>query len=58
MLNLIKNMFSWLPSFKASGSRSSVALELMDSAEACAGRNPQEAQELRNAAMAYLRVVR
>ncbi|MDB5967234.1 MAG: hypothetical protein JWQ72_3734 [Polaromonas sp.] len=35
-----------------------VARQLMERAEAGAGRNPQEAQELRSAACAYLSVVR
>ena len=35
-----------------------VALNLMERAEARAGRNPYQAQELRSAARAYLSVVR
>jgi len=35
-----------------------VARRLMESAEARAGYSPQQAQELRRAAYAYLRVVR
>ncbi len=35
-----------------------VAHELMERAEANAGRNPHQSQELRGAAQAYLRVVR
>lgn len=35
-----------------------VAHNLMERAEARAGRNPQQAQELRSAACAYLSVVR
>jgi len=35
-----------------------VARRLMESAEARAGYSPQQAQELRHAACAYLRVVR
>lgn len=35
-----------------------VAENLMQRADACASRNPVEAQELRNAAYAFLRVVR
>jgi hypothetical protein len=35
-----------------------IANGLMERAEARAGSNPQEAQELRQAASAYLRVVR
>jgi hypothetical protein len=35
-----------------------IARDLMESAEACAGTDPAQAQELRAAACAYLRVVR
>jgi regulator of sirC expression with transglutaminase-like and TPR domain len=35
-----------------------IARQLLESAEARAGLNPQQAQELRGAALAYLRVVR
>lgn len=35
-----------------------VAQRLMESAEARAGSDPRQAQELRDAALAYLRVVR
>jgi len=38
--------------------RTGVARRLLESAEARAGHSPQEAQELRRAAYAYLRVVR
>ena len=38
--------------------RNGVAQQLMDRAEARAGLDPQEAQELRSAAYAFLRVVR
>lgn len=34
------------------------ARQLMDSADACAGNSPHHAQELREAAYAYLSVVR
>lgn len=36
----------------------SVAHQLMESADACAGNSPHHAQELREAASAYLSVVR
>ena len=36
----------------------SLAHQLMDSADACAGNSPHHAQELREAAYAYLSVVR
>ena len=45
-----------LPSSRAA--QDGVARGLMESAEARAGLNPQQAQELRTAACAYLRVVR
>ena len=40
------------------GANSGVAQDLMERAEADAGRNPAEAAELRDAARAYLSVVR
>ena len=40
------------------GSNSGVAQDLLERAEADAGRNPAEAAELRDAARAYLSVVR
>jgi hypothetical protein len=43
---------------KPATSRNGVAQQLMDRAEARAGLDPQQAQELRDAAYAYLRVVR
>ena len=39
-------------------SQAGVARKLMESAEARAGSDPHQAQELREAASAYLRVVR
>jgi hypothetical protein len=39
-------------------SQDGIARGLMESAEARAGTNPEQAQELRAAACAYLRVVR
>lgn len=46
------------PSEQATPAVDGVALNLMERAEADASRNPQQAQELRSAACAYLRVVR
>ena len=43
---------------KAATRRGSVATSLMERAAARAGRDPQGAAELRNAAMAYLGVMR
>jgi len=49
---------SRLFSAKPAALRNGVAQQLMDRAEARAGLDPQQAQELRDAAYAYLRVVR
>jgi hypothetical protein len=46
------------PSAEPAPAYDRVALYLMERAEAGAGRNPQQAQELRSAACAYLSVVR
>lgn len=48
--------FPFLPS--ALASEQGVARSLMEGAQARAGRNPQQARELRRAARAYLSVVR
>ena len=40
------------------GRQAGIARQLMERAEASAGHDPQHAQELRDAARAYLRVVR
>ena len=46
------------PAAEAAPVYDGVALNLMERAEAGAGRNPRQAQELRSAACAYLSVVR
>ncbi len=43
---------------EGTGDADGVAQNLLESAEALAGRNPQQARELRRAAFAYLSVVR
>ncbi len=45
-------------SAETAGQEQGVAQHLMESADACAGSSPHEAQELREAACAYLSVVR
>ncbi|QTD45687.1 hypothetical protein [Ottowia testudinis] len=60
MLTLLNQLFS--PAKPAANepvpARQGVAPNLMDRAEACAGQDPQRAAELRQAAVAYLGVVR
>jgi hypothetical protein len=58
MNTLLQQIARFLPSFRAVREDDGVAHQLMESAEACAGTNPHDAQELRQAASAYLRVVR
>ena len=58
MLTLLNQLFSPAKPAAAVPSRQSVASNLMDRAEACAGQDPQRAAELRQAAVAYLGVVR
>jgi len=55
LFSQIARFFRALPPPSA---QADVARKLMESAEARAGSNPQQAQELREAAFAYLRVVR
>lgn len=47
-----------LPAFAPVNAHGSVARKLLESAEARAGSDPRHAQELRDAAYAFLRVVR
>ena len=63
----MKRLFAWvartahiLPfvSVASAAAHHGVAQNLMERAEAGAGRNPRQAQELRLAACAFLRVVR
>lgn len=58
MNTLLNQLARFLPTFRAPREDGGVAHQLMESADACAGTNPHDAQELREAASAYLRVVR
>ena len=60
MNSLIAQLVRLMPSAPAAGTGAvdGVAQNLLERAEAGAGRNPQQARELRRAAYAYLRVVR
>ena len=58
-MNRILSVFSrFLPAPQAQVPAGDVAYQLMERAEARAGRNPYQAHELRLAAQAYLSVVR
>jgi hypothetical protein len=58
MYSLISQIARFLPAATRVAPVNGVAHNLMERAEARAGRNPQQAQELRTAAYAYLSVVR
>jgi hypothetical protein len=58
MYSLISQIARFLPTAAGVVPVNGVAHNLMERAEARAGRNPQQAQELRTAAYAYLSVVR
>lgn len=58
MNTLLEQIARLLPVIPAVREDNGVAHQLMESADACAGTNPHDAQELREAASAYLRVVR
>ena len=58
MYSLISQIARFLPTAKGFAPVNGVAHNLMERAEARAGRNPQQAQELRSAACAYLSVIR
>jgi hypothetical protein len=58
MYSLISQIARFLPAATRVAPVNGVAHNLMERAEARAGRNPQQAQELRSAAYAYLSVVR
>lgn len=58
MVRLLSTIARFLPFASSRTTASGVAHQLMECAEARAGRNPQQAQELRIAACAYLSVVR
>ena len=58
MLTLLNQLFSPAKPAAAVPRRPGVACNLMGRAEACAGQDPRRAAELRQAAVAYLGVVR
>ncbi|WP_309678217.1 hypothetical protein [Polaromonas sp.] len=58
MVQFIVQIARFLPMAKGVAPVHGVAHNLMERADAGAGRNPQQAQELRRAACAYLSVVR
>ena len=58
MYSLISQIARFLPAATRVAPVNGVAHNLMERAESRAGRNPQQAQELRTAAYAYLSVVR
>ncbi|MEO6016732.1 MAG: hypothetical protein ABIP46_05710 [Polaromonas sp.] len=58
MYSLIAQIARFLPTVVAAAPVNGVAHNLMERAEARAGRHPHQAQELRDAALAYLSVVR
>jgi regulator of sirC expression with transglutaminase-like and TPR domain len=58
MYALLARIARLLQNTTANHEDESVAHQLMESADACAGNSPHHAQELRDAASAYLSVVR
>lgn len=58
MYALFAQIARFLPTAPAQAEGEGVAQQLMERAEARAGLSPQQAQELRSAAFAYLSVVR
>lgn len=58
MLTLLEQIVRWIPLGAGVGRTDSVARNLLERAEARAGQNPRQAQELRRSALAYLSVVR
>lgn len=58
MFSIFAPLNRLLPTAAPAEHREGVAQHLMQSAEARAGSNPRQAQELRNAAFAYLSVIR
>ncbi len=55
---LLAKIARFLQNTTANHQDEGIAHQLMESADACAGNSPHHAQELREAASAYLRVVR
>ena len=61
MYSLLSQIRRLIPSFNSASNVTpldGVAQSLLERAEADAGRNPHQAQELRDAASAYLSVIR
>lgn len=58
MYALLAQIARLLPVTNSADKQEDVAHDLMESADACAGNDPHLAQELREAAYAYLSVVR
>ena len=58
MFRILSKIASFMSSSNALAPASEVANQLMERADAGAGRDPRQAQELRNAARAFLSVVR
>ncbi|MES2947780.1 MAG: hypothetical protein V4858_04480 [Pseudomonadota bacterium] len=58
MYTLFAQITRFLSAVKPAHNDNGVAHQLMESADACAGNSPHHAQELREAAAAYLSVVR
>ncbi|MDB5743004.1 MAG: hypothetical protein JWR68_1319 [Polaromonas sp.] len=58
MLYLLSKIVGFMTPDKTPASTGDVAYQLLAHAQAGAGRDPYRAQELREAACAYLRVVR
>lgn len=58
MYTLFAQIVRLLSTTPAVRDEASPARQLMDSADACAGNSPHHAQELREAAYAYISVVR
>ena len=58
LISQLAHIYAFLPAAAGATPVNGVARHLMERAEARAGRDPHEAQELRDAALAYLSVVR
>jgi hypothetical protein len=58
MYRLLSQISRFLPQSAGFAPVHGVAHNLMERAEASSGRNPRQAQELRGAALAFLRVIR
>ncbi|WP_426147505.1 hypothetical protein [Polaromonas sp. DSR2-3-2] len=58
MFRILSKIASFISSRNAQAPSSEVAHQLMERADAGAGRDPHQAQELRSAARAFLSVIR